>query len=102
MAHVYTVLMGTNNNLHAIKTALFTTDQIASDPDLALDVADLWMDAFNGNVEVALRYIADGYTNHDDAADAAYIAGDPKRHTVSSDLCGHLVFYSALSASICR
>jgi len=33
--------MGTNNNLHAIKTALFTTDQIASDPDLALDVADL-------------------------------------------------------------
>ena len=76
MAHVYTVLMGTNNNLHAIKTALFTTDQIASDPDLALDVADLWMDAFNGNVEVALRYIADGYTNHDDAADAAYIAGD--------------------------
>ena len=44
MAHVYTVLMGTNNNLHAIKTALFTTDQIASDPDLALDDADMrWL-----------------------------------------------------------
>lgn len=76
MAHVYTVLMGTNNNLHAIKTALFTAEQITSDPDLALDVAAEWDAAFNGRVDVALRYIALGYTNHDDAADAAYVAGD--------------------------
>ena len=68
--------MGTNNNLNAIKTALFTADQIAEDPDLALDVADMWMAAFNGQVDVALRYIADGHTNADDAADAAYLAGD--------------------------
>ena len=76
MPRVYTVLMGTNNNLHTIKTALFTAEQIATDPDLALDVADMWMDAFNGRVDVALRYIADGFTNQDDAADAAYLDGD--------------------------
>ena len=73
---MYTGLMGTNNNLHTIKTALFTAEQIAFDPDLALDVADMWVDAFNGRVDVALRYIADGFTNQDDAADAAYVAGD--------------------------
>ena len=96
MARVYTVVMGTNNNLTAIKTALFTAEQIASDPDLALDVAAEWDAAFNGRVDVALRYIALGYTNNDDAADAAYVAGD----LGDADLTGANLYGANLTGAI--